>query len=76
MNTAARVVGSDVVAGRKEFIRGGRGREGRGGLSVAPRWSSDPLRRRSIARGTLRVRSLSNPALAWLCSAFNPIQEL
>jgi hypothetical protein len=30
MNAAARVVGSDVVAGRGELIRGGRGREGRG----------------------------------------------
>jgi hypothetical protein len=28
MNAAVRVAGSDVVAGRAELIRGGRGREG------------------------------------------------
>ena len=31
MNAAVRVVGSDVVAGRGDLIRGGRGREGGGG---------------------------------------------
>ena len=30
MDAAARVVGSDVVAGRGDLLRGGRGREGRG----------------------------------------------
>jgi hypothetical protein len=30
MNAAARVEGSDVVAGRGDLIRGGRGREGEG----------------------------------------------
>jgi hypothetical protein len=30
MNAAALVGGSDVVAGRGDLIRGGRGREGRG----------------------------------------------
>jgi hypothetical protein len=38
-----RVVGSDVVAGRGDLIRGGRGRAGRGGSNVAPRWSPYPL---------------------------------
>jgi CRP-like cAMP-binding protein len=43
MDAAARVVGSDVVAGRGDLIRRGRGREGRGCSNVAPRWSSYPL---------------------------------
>jgi hypothetical protein len=30
MNAAVRVGGSDVVAGRGDLLRGGRGREGRG----------------------------------------------
>ncbi len=30
MNAAARVVGRDVVAGRGDLLRGGRGREGGG----------------------------------------------
>ncbi len=42
MNAAARVEGRDVVAGRGDLIRGGRGREG-GCSNVAPRWTPDPL---------------------------------
>ena len=40
MNAAARVVGSVVVAGRGDLIRGGRGREGRGATIGARRGSS------------------------------------
>ncbi len=42
MNAAARVEGRDVVAGREELIRGGRGREGQGATIGAPRGSSYP----------------------------------
>ena len=43
MNAAARVEDSDVVAGRGDLIRGGRGREGEeGGLSGARGWVAYP----------------------------------
>ena len=72
-NAAARVAGSDVVAGRGELIRGGRGREGRGRCAARGGGCHIPLvLREGIAgeRGHSRMsRAVVPPVSAWRWAA-------